>query len=174
MIRSCNKLNPTRHLFIWFTNKILGYEYCGGYDCNFIKEVTKLFLVVEEEMLVWSLWLSHHFAKYCVLITLSSQIPSGVVLFCCSVTMDNEPSSGSLERFKLYDELELLEFQDKFVIKSRLSPNQGFRINRLDGNINLLDDGNLLFWASVSSLSDWLLRKCRKCLWSLLLVDQRK
>ncbi|KAL9315322.1 hypothetical protein ACSQ67_016323 [Phaseolus vulgaris] len=58
--------------------------------------------------------------------------------------MDNEPSSGSLERFKLYDELELLEFQDKFVIKSRLSPNQGFRINRLDGNINLLDDGETL------------------------------
>ncbi|XP_068484634.1 phosphoinositide phosphatase SAC8 [Phaseolus vulgaris] len=58
--------------------------------------------------------------------------------------MDNEPSSGSLERFKLYDELELLEFQDKFVIKSRLSPNQGFLINRIDGNINLLDDGDTL------------------------------
>lgn len=86
--------------------------------------------------------------------------------------MDIEPPPGSLERFKLYDELELLEFQDKFVIKSHLSPNQGFRINRLDGNINVLDDGNLLFWASVSSLSDWLLRECRKCVWTLLLVDQ--
>ncbi|QCE11941.1 inositol-1 [Vigna unguiculata] len=58
--------------------------------------------------------------------------------------MDIEPPSGSLERFKLYDELELLEFQDKFVIKSRISPDHGFRINRLDGNISLLDDGDTL------------------------------
>ncbi|XP_047178432.1 phosphoinositide phosphatase SAC8 isoform X2 [Vigna umbellata] len=58
--------------------------------------------------------------------------------------MDIELPPGSPERFKLYDELELLEFQDKFVIKSHLSPNQGFRINRLDGNINLLDDGDTL------------------------------
>ncbi|XP_027349799.1 phosphoinositide phosphatase SAC8 isoform X2 [Abrus precatorius] len=53
--------------------------------------------------------------------------------------MDIESSSGSHERFKLYDELELQEFQDKFVIKSHQSPNQGFWINRLDGSINLLD-----------------------------------
>ncbi|KAK7256902.1 hypothetical protein RIF29_30472 [Crotalaria pallida] len=54
--------------------------------------------------------------------------------------MDIEPSSSvSVERFKLYDELELLEFQDKFVIKSHESPNQGFCINRRDGNINVLD-----------------------------------
>ncbi|XP_052728902.1 phosphoinositide phosphatase SAC8 [Vigna angularis] len=58
--------------------------------------------------------------------------------------MDIELPPGSPERFKLYDELELLEFQDKFVIKSHLYPNQGFRINRLDGNINLLDDGDTL------------------------------
>ncbi|XP_019413115.1 PREDICTED: phosphoinositide phosphatase SAC8-like isoform X2 [Lupinus angustifolius] len=58
--------------------------------------------------------------------------------------MDIEPSSDSPERFKLYDELELLEFQDKFVIKSHQSSNQGFWINRCDGNINLLDgDTNL-------------------------------
>ncbi|WVZ06482.1 hypothetical protein V8G54_019828 [Vigna mungo] len=65
--------------------------------------------------------------------------------------MDIEPPPGSLERFKLYGELELLEFQDKFVIKSHLSPNQGFRINRLDGNINLLDDVSLwkLVWLVV-------------------------
>lgn len=56
--------------------------------------------------------------------------------------MDTEPSSGSAERFKLYDELELQEFQDKFVIKSHESPNQGFWISRLDGNINSLD-GNI-------------------------------
>ncbi|XP_061348826.1 phosphoinositide phosphatase SAC8 isoform X1 [Gastrolobium bilobum] len=53
--------------------------------------------------------------------------------------MDIESSSGSAERFKLYDELELQEFQDKFVIKSHESPNQGFWISRRDGNINLLD-----------------------------------
>ncbi|KAL2337099.1 hypothetical protein Fmac_011545 [Flemingia macrophylla] len=53
--------------------------------------------------------------------------------------MDAEPTSGSSQRFKLYDELNLQEFHDKFVIKSHQSPNQGFWINRLDGKINLLD-----------------------------------
>ncbi|KAK7395093.1 hypothetical protein VNO78_15635 [Psophocarpus tetragonolobus] len=56
--------------------------------------------------------------------------------------MDIDPPSDSAERFKLYDELELHEFQDKFVIKSHQSPNQGFWINRIDGNINSLDDGD--------------------------------
>ncbi|KAK7339901.1 hypothetical protein VNO77_20587 [Canavalia gladiata] len=56
--------------------------------------------------------------------------------------MDTESSSASPETFKIYDELELHEFQDKFVIKSCESPNHGFSINRLDGNINLLDDGD--------------------------------
>jgi hypothetical protein len=58
--------------------------------------------------------------------------------------MDTEPPSDSSERFKLYDELELQEFHDKFVIKSHQSPNEGFWINRVDGNINILD-GNLIF-----------------------------
>jgi hypothetical protein len=58
--------------------------------------------------------------------------------------MDTEPPSDSSERFKLYDELELQEFHDKFVIKSHQSPNEGFWINRVDGNINLLD-GNFHF-----------------------------
>ncbi|CAL0302629.1 unnamed protein product [Lupinus luteus] len=58
--------------------------------------------------------------------------------------MDIEPSSGSPQRFNLYDELQLLEFQDKFVIKSHHFPNHGFSIDRRDGNINLLDgDTNL-------------------------------
>ncbi|OIW07461.1 hypothetical protein TanjilG_24323 [Lupinus angustifolius] len=58
--------------------------------------------------------------------------------------MNIEPSSGSPERFNLYDELQLLEFQDKFVIKSHQSPNHGFSIDRRDGNINLLyGDTNL-------------------------------
>lgn len=44
-------------------------------------------------------------------------------------------SSG---RFKLYDQLELQEFQDKYVIKSIESPNQGFSIGRRDGNVEPL------------------------------------
>ncbi|CAK8541949.1 unnamed protein product [Lathyrus sativus] len=53
--------------------------------------------------------------------------------------MDTESPSDSAERFKLYDELELQEFQNKFVIKSHQSPNHGFSISRIDGNINSLD-----------------------------------
>eukprot|EP00256_Glycine_max_P063650 XP_014633507.1 phosphoinositide phosphatase SAC8 isoform X2 [Glycine max] len=62
--------------------------------------------------------------------------------------MDIEPPSSSPERFKLYDELELLEFQDKFVIKSHQSPNHGFWINRLDGSINVFDDDGDTFSGS--------------------------
>ncbi|XP_028760931.1 phosphoinositide phosphatase SAC8 isoform X2 [Neltuma alba] len=51
-----------------------------------------------------------------------------------------EESASSSERFKLHDQLELLEFQDKFVIKSPESPDQGFWISRHDGTINLIDD----------------------------------
>ncbi|XP_021906247.1 phosphoinositide phosphatase SAC8 [Carica papaya] len=43
-------------------------------------------------------------------------------------------------RFKLYDQLELQEFHDKYVIKSVESPDQGFSICRRDGNIELLSD----------------------------------
>jgi len=46
--------------------------------------------------------------------------------------MDIEPTSDSSKRFKLYDELELQEFQDKFVIKSHHSTNEGFWISRVD------------------------------------------
>ncbi|KAI5429448.1 Phosphoinositide phosphatase sac8, variant 2 [Lathyrus oleraceus] len=53
--------------------------------------------------------------------------------------MDTESPSDSAERFKLYDELELQEFRDKFVIKSHQSSNHGFWISRVDGNINSLD-----------------------------------
>lgn len=59
--------------------------------------------------------------------------------------MDTESPSDSAERFKLYDELELQEFPDKFVIKSHQSSNHGFWISRVDGNINSLD-GNFLFF----------------------------
>ena len=42
-------------------------------------------------------------------------------------------------RFKLYDQLELQEFQDKYVIKSVESPDQGFSIGRRDGNVEPLN-----------------------------------
>uniref|UniRef100_A0A9I9CVL8 SAC domain-containing protein n=1 Tax=Cucumis melo TaxID=3656 RepID=A0A9I9CVL8_CUCME len=50
-----------------------------------------------------------------------------------------EGESSSCERFKLYDQLELHEFQDRFVVKSVEFPNRGFSINRGDGNIEPLD-----------------------------------
>ncbi|XP_031738378.1 phosphoinositide phosphatase SAC8 isoform X2 [Cucumis sativus] len=50
-----------------------------------------------------------------------------------------EGESSSCERFKLYDQLELHEFQDRFVVKSVEFPDRGFSINRGDGNIEPLD-----------------------------------
>ncbi|KDP24430.1 hypothetical protein JCGZ_24994 [Jatropha curcas] len=49
-------------------------------------------------------------------------------------------SSSSSVRFKLYDRLELQEFQDKYVIKSLESPDKGFSIDRRDGNIESIND----------------------------------
>ncbi|CAK9323369.1 unnamed protein product [Citrullus colocynthis] len=49
-----------------------------------------------------------------------------------------EGESTSCERFKLYDQLELHEFQDRFVVKSVEFPSRGFSINRGDGNIEPL------------------------------------
>ncbi|CAI9758899.1 unnamed protein product [Fraxinus pennsylvanica] len=51
-----------------------------------------------------------------------------------------EIQSDSTSNFKLWNELELHEFPNKFVIKSIESPDQGFSISRFDGNINKLDD----------------------------------
>lgn len=48
-------------------------------------------------------------------------------------------SSASSGRFKLHDQLELLEFKDKYVIKSVESTDQGFSIDRRDGNIEPLN-----------------------------------
>lgn len=53
--------------------------------------------------------------------------------------MEIEPSLSS-GRFKLHDQLELLEFKDQYVIKSVESPDQGFSIDRRDGNIEPLND----------------------------------
>ncbi|KAL2500485.1 Phosphoinositide phosphatase SAC8 [Forsythia ovata] len=50
-----------------------------------------------------------------------------------------EIQSVSTSNFKLWSELELQEFPNKFVIKSMESPDQGFSISRLDGNIIKLD-----------------------------------
>ncbi|XP_050143381.1 phosphoinositide phosphatase SAC8-like [Malus sylvestris] len=41
--------------------------------------------------------------------------------------------------FKLYEELEVQEFQDKFVIKSVAAPDRGFSIDRRDGIIEPLN-----------------------------------
>ncbi|XP_021827415.1 phosphoinositide phosphatase SAC8-like [Prunus avium] len=51
--------------------------------------------------------------------------------------MDGESCSSG--KFKLYEQLELQEFQDKFVIKSVEAPDQGFSIDRRDGTIEPLN-----------------------------------
>ncbi|CAH8308785.1 unnamed protein product [Eruca vesicaria subsp. sativa] len=52
--------------------------------------------------------------------------------------MEIVPSSS---RFKLYDQLQLLEFPDKYVLKPVDSPpHHGFSVDRRDGNIKPLDD----------------------------------
>ncbi|MCD9637867.1 Phosphoinositide phosphatase sac8 [Datura stramonium] len=50
-----------------------------------------------------------------------------------------EIEANSTEHFKLYSQLELQEFADKFVIRSSESPTEGFSVNRFDGNIEKLD-----------------------------------
>lgn len=65
--------------------------------------------------------------------------------------MEIEPSLSS-GRFKLHDQLELLEFKDQYVIKSVESPDQGFSIDRRDGNIEPLNGNGsfkLLFLNSI-------------------------
>ncbi|KAF8095870.1 hypothetical protein N665_0321s0044 [Sinapis alba] len=51
-----------------------------------------------------------------------------------------EIAPPSSNRFKLYDQLELLEFPDKYVVKPVDSPHEGFSVDRRDGNIKPLDD----------------------------------
>lgn len=50
------------------------------------------------------------------------------------------PSSG---HFKLFDQLELLEFEDKYVIRAAGCTNQGFSISRFDGDIQPLINEDL-------------------------------
>ncbi|TXG58824.1 hypothetical protein EZV62_016653 [Acer yangbiense] len=58
--------------------------------------------------------------------------------------IESSPSSPSSSsgRFKLYDQLKLQEFKDKYVIRSVESPDHGFSIGRRDGNLELLNDEN--------------------------------
>ncbi|XP_073149849.1 phosphoinositide phosphatase SAC8 isoform X2 [Henckelia pumila] len=51
---------------------------------------------------------------------------------------ENRSNSASASHFKLWSELELREFADKFVIKDVESPDQGFSVSRLDGSIDKL------------------------------------
>ncbi|KAM1222274.1 hypothetical protein FF1_009929 [Malus domestica] len=59
-------------------------------------------------------------------------------------------SGGS---FKLYEELKLQEFQDKFVIKSVAAPDRGFSIDRRDGTIEPLNGDSSSSSASPSKTS---------------------
>ncbi|KAF8032036.1 hypothetical protein BT93_D1056 [Corymbia citriodora subsp. variegata] len=52
-----------------------------------------------------------------------------------------EGESSSSGGFRLYEQLELQEFRDKFVIRSKESPGDGFSIDRRDGSVELLGDG---------------------------------
>ncbi|TYH77584.1 hypothetical protein ES332_D04G164000v1 [Gossypium tomentosum] len=47
---------------------------------------------------------------------------------------------SSSSNFKLYDQFELLEFEDRLVFKSLESPDKGFSICRRQGNIEPLSD----------------------------------
>ncbi|XP_055807678.1 phosphoinositide phosphatase SAC8 [Solanum dulcamara] len=49
-----------------------------------------------------------------------------------------EIQPNSIEHFKLYSQLELQEFVDKFVFRSPESPTEGFSVSRFDGNIEKL------------------------------------
>lgn len=67
-----------------------------------------------------------------------------------------ESGSSTGGRFKLYEQLELQEFQGKFVIKTLEFPTQGFSIDRHDGNIEPLDGKGLCFlciWLLISIFS---------------------
>uniref|UniRef100_A0A2P2LJ45 SAC domain-containing protein n=1 Tax=Rhizophora mucronata TaxID=61149 RepID=A0A2P2LJ45_RHIMU len=58
-----------------------------------------------------------------------------------SISSSLSPSSPSSPgRFKLCEQLELQEFQDKYVIKSAESPSRGFSISRRGGDIEPLNE----------------------------------
>ncbi|GAB4833671.1 hypothetical protein Ancab_031916 [Ancistrocladus abbreviatus] len=52
--------------------------------------------------------------------------------------MEIELEASSAENFKLFDQMHLHEFRDKFVVRPVNSPHEGFSIDRCDGNIEAL------------------------------------
>ncbi|KAL0309980.1 UNVERIFIED_CONTAM: Phosphoinositide phosphatase SAC8 [Sesamum radiatum] len=64
--------------------------------------------------------------------------------------------SSSTSRFKLWSELVLEEYTEKFVIKSVESPDQGFSISRLDGNIDKLNSTYVLVITSRKEVGTYL------------------
>lgn len=50
---------------------------------------------------------------------------------------ESSPSS-TIPHFRVFDEMELLEFKDKYVIRAVNSPNRGFSANRFEGDIQPL------------------------------------
>ncbi|CAI9097257.1 OLC1v1033642C1 [Oldenlandia corymbosa var. corymbosa] len=53
--------------------------------------------------------------------------------------MSPPPAPVAAQHFKLWSELELLEFPDRFVIKSLELPDQGFSVSRYDGTVEKLN-----------------------------------
>lgn len=60
---------------------------------------------------------------------------------------------SSSSNFKLYDQLELLEYEDRLVFKSLESPDKGFSICRRQGNIEPLSGKSFFFFLSLSLVS---------------------
>ncbi|XP_021744899.1 phosphoinositide phosphatase SAC8-like isoform X2 [Chenopodium quinoa] len=57
---------------------------------------------------------------------------------------EESPTSSATPNFRLINEMELLEFKDKYVIRAVNSPNQGFSASRLDGDIQPLSSNDVL------------------------------
>ncbi|KMT12351.1 hypothetical protein BVRB_5g102860 isoform B [Beta vulgaris subsp. vulgaris] len=60
------------------------------------------------------------------------------------IGIKDESSPSSATNFRLFDEMELLEFKDKYVIRRISSPNEGFSANRFDGDIQPLNSDDVL------------------------------
>ncbi|XP_056686933.1 phosphoinositide phosphatase SAC8 isoform X2 [Spinacia oleracea] len=56
---------------------------------------------------------------------------------------ESSPSS-TIPHFRVFDEMELLEFKDKYVIRAVNSPNRGFSANRFEGDIQPLTSDDVL------------------------------
>lgn len=85
-----------------------------------------------------------------------------IILELVFAEMDGESCSSG--KFKLYEQLELQEFQDKFVIKSVEAPDQGFSIDRRDGTIEPLNGINFLALLMEFQFCLIFLKLCACCL----------